>query len=688
MQHRVIIKQQDQKDCGICCLESIIKYYNGYVPLEKIREDTLTSIRGTSAFHMVETLKNYGFDAYGSKVKKEKLFTTEIPLPAIVHVVLDNGLNHYMVLYEIRKDKVIVMDPAIGKRVINDTDFFWIWSEVLIIAYPKEKIRIETKEKNNFVISLNFLGSHKQELMLLIASNIFLLFLNIINSFYVKIALTYLHRKSELICIIISFGIIAILNICFTIDLLKRIKRTNRRLSFFHASSFLNHLFSLPLIKLKSRNIGDFVTRFWETLELKFIYTDLYENFILSGLTLIGSFCFLFLIHETIFHYYVLLSLIYLIFQVIAQSQSYKTEKVMIQEKAIFQNKILEKISVFEVYHYLHQTKQLQTNIEKDLISYLLQEEQKNKFYLKLSGIQKWLKEFSNFLFLTLEIYFLQKEEISLLDFIMIQSLNGYIINSLDMLTSLLPKEKYLKNILKKSNDFLSWEEEIDNKKNLFQLDTITFSNVSFSYDQYQYILKNLSFKISPAEHILLLGKSGCGKSTICKLLTKVFSPNYGEIKIGKNNLQDLEINSVRSSIIYLNQRSKLITGSIKENILFGRNYNHQKFLEVCEICQIEEIVNKKPLRYETTINYEENHLSGGERQRIMLARTLYTEASVYLLDESLSEVDEKLEKEIIKRIRIFLKEKTLVYISHKNYKMLFDEVIKLEVIHERILIS
>lgn len=688
MQKRIIIKQQDQKDCGICCLSSLIKYYNGYIPLEKIREDTLTNSRGTSAFHMVEALKNYGFDAYGTKVKKEDFFHVDFPLPAIVHVVLDNGLNHYMVLYEIRKDKVIVMDPAVGKRVIKDVDFFWIWSEVLLIAYPKEKIKIDSKEKNIFTLSLNFLGSYKTELGGLIGIELFLLLISIINAFYIKIALTYLNRVAELICIIVLFSMITILNILCTTNILKRNKRLNRRLNLFHTSTFINHLFNLPLLKFESHPIGDIITRFWETLDLKYIYTDLYRNFILSSATLFGSFVLLCLIHNSFFHYYILIVIGYFVFQLFVQNQSYKCEREMIREKTNFQSKILEKLSNFEVYYYLNQKGLLQSETEKELISFLSKEEEKNKFYLNINKIQKWTREIINFVFLTLGIYFIQKQELSLVNFVLLQNLSNYIINALDVLVNLLPKEKYFHSILKKSNDFLSWKEEREESEIPFYHDTITFSKVCFSYDQYHYILKELSFEIYKAEHVLLFGKSGCGKSTICKLLTNTIIPTTGEIKIGKMNIQDISLNSLRSSITYLNQRSKLMTGTIKENIIFGRNYDHQKFIKVCEICHIEEIVKKKPLRFETTINGEENNLSGGERQRIMLARTIYSDAKIFLLDESLSEVDEKLEKEIIKDLRVFLQEQTLIYISHKNYKTLFDEVIKLEVINERVLIS
>jgi len=152
MQKKVIILQKDSKDCGICCIQSILKYYDGYASLEKIRKDTYSCNKGTSAFHIVETLKKYGFDCYGAKVKKENFKKEKIPLPAIVHVVLDNGLNHYIVLYEIRKENVILMDPAFGKRVMSMTDFFWMWTEVAIIMYPKNSIICMPKETASFFL--------------------------------------------------------------------------------------------------------------------------------------------------------------------------------------------------------------------------------------------------------------------------------------------------------------------------------------------------------------------------------------------------------------------------------------------------------------------------------------------------------------------------------------------------------
>ena len=126
--------------------------------------------------------------------------------------------------------------------------------------------------------------------------------------------------------------------------------------------------------------------------------------------------------------------------------------------------------------------------------------------------------------------------------------------------------------------------------------------------------------------------------------------------------------------MVYLSQKENLFPGTIRENILFGKKVSTEEFDAVCQICFLESIVEKKPLRYETTI--DETTLSGGEKQRVMLARTLLSGASLYLFDEALSEVDKEMEKEIIKALRLYLKDKMILYISHRNHSRLFQEVI------------
>lgn len=689
MQKKVIITQQDAKDCGVCCLQSMIKYYDGYVPIEQLRKDTKTSLNGTSAFHMVETLKNYGFDAYGSRIKKDKFFSLDFPLPAIVHVVLDNGFNHYMVLYEKRKNKVILMDPSKGKKVMSDTDFFWIWSEIIILAYPKQKISCYGKEKNKLSMMISLLGREKRKFFSLIYIEILSILITVISTFYLKFALKYLNQYYELLIISLFFVLITFFKILIQKETIIRIKNLNRKLGILHTTNYLEHMISLPYADYETRNISDYVTRFWESMELKYLYTDVLKGIILALNILFFSFFCLFFVQETFFHFYVFISLLYFVYQMIFQSQSYHYEYEMIKEKTNFQRTLLDIVKNVPIYYHLSQRLLEKEEGEKSLISYLEKEDQKETFYEHFLCYKNIIKEIANLAIILLGILFIKKGTLEIIDFIIIEEIGNYLWNALEMLVSQVPKEKYLKNIMKKYYEFLNTKiEKINTNISQINLGDIKIEKLTFSYNQYHYILKDVNLQVIKGTHLLLLGSSGCGKSTLCKILTGIYEPTSGTIAFDNQNMRDIHLDVIKNNIIYLPQDSHLITGTIRENILMQRNFNEARFQKVCEICQIEEIVEKKPLRYETTISSNENNLSGGEKQRIMLARTLYTDAQIFLLDESLSEVDETKEKQMIKEMREFLKRKTIIYISHKNYKSLFDDVKKLEVCHERVLIS
>ena len=99
MKKKYIVKQNDIKDCGACCLLSIIKYYDGNIPLEKIKIDTKTNINGTTAFNLINAAKKYGLNGFGKKLNKIEI--ENIILPAIAHITTEKGLNHFVVIYKI-----------------------------------------------------------------------------------------------------------------------------------------------------------------------------------------------------------------------------------------------------------------------------------------------------------------------------------------------------------------------------------------------------------------------------------------------------------------------------------------------------------------------------------------------------------------------------------------------------------
>ena len=177
-----MITQRDFKDCGVTCMEYIIKFYHGYIPIEKLREDTFTSQEGTTAFHIVETFKKYNFDSFGKKITFKDLNNQF--LPAIVHIVLPNGLNHFVVLTKVKKEEVTLMDPMIGKKVLSKDDFIALWDGIILLAIPEGKVPKIDKETNILASLIKIVKREKALVAILVFCNLIVSFLTIIHSFY------------------------------------------------------------------------------------------------------------------------------------------------------------------------------------------------------------------------------------------------------------------------------------------------------------------------------------------------------------------------------------------------------------------------------------------------------------------------------------------------------------------------
>ena len=177
MQKNLIVKQHDLRDCGVCCLASIIKYYKGNIPIEKLKLDTKTGKNGTSALNLIKTAKKYGFDALGKRIKEinyDKLY-----LPAIAHVVLKNGLNHFVVIYKINKKDVLLMDPAKGFVKMKKELFQEIWTNVIVVLKQINKIPVIVIHNTLKQLFINIIKNEKNTFIKFICISILITLLSI-----------------------------------------------------------------------------------------------------------------------------------------------------------------------------------------------------------------------------------------------------------------------------------------------------------------------------------------------------------------------------------------------------------------------------------------------------------------------------------------------------------------------------
>ena len=195
---------------------------------------------------------------------------------------------------------------------------------------------------------------------------------------------------------------------------------------------------------------------------------------------------------------------------------------------------------------------------------------------------------------------------------------------------------------------------------------SITLKNVAFSYNKNNYVLKKITMDIKPGASVGISGHPGSGKTTLIQLLIRLYNSSAGSIFIGNNNINNIDLKSLRDHIAYAPQESFLFSGTIRENIIMGKNISRSRLDELLKACMLEKTINNMPKGLDTIVGERGVTLSGGQKQRIALARTLIQKKNIILLDDPVSQMDTDTASEVIKNINILKDNATLIIVSHR----------------------
>ena len=285
----------------------------------------------------------------------------------------------------------------------------------------------------------------------------------------------------------------------------------------------------------------------------------------------------------------------------------------------------------------------------------------------------RWIASFQHildFIFILLSVYFIINNTLQISSFMIIFLYKNKVLDLIGYISEIREKLADGKVSASRVFDIITYNSFSKENYGTMTLDSIKgnieFKKVVFKYNSNK-LFENLTFKIEPNKMIAIVGKSGEGKSTILKLLSKSYSVNSGEILIDNYNINDLSEETIKNNISIVSQSPYIFNLSIKENIkLANSSATDDEIIEVCKKVQIHDVITSMKDGYDTIVGENGVILSGGQRQRIAIARALIKKSKIILLDEATSSLDNNNQAKIKNVIKDLSKDHTVVIVAHR----------------------
>ena len=660
------VYQRNLSDCGVACLLTIIKYYKGNNTYENIRYLTRCDSNGITALNLVEASKKLGFNAKGYKCEYEDL--SNLVKPLICHFVLENGYNHYIVLYKCTSKYALIFDPYYGIKKYSKEYFQKLWDNICIELVPNRKL--DVIEESNGKIFFDMLLKNKFIFIL----TIFISFLSIILTLVSNIYLKLLVDGYNTIYMLIIFILIVIIREAnnyirnrFMINLETNIN--NELVTSAHSN-----LLSLPNHYFSSRTSGDIITKFNDLEYIKNLIVS-FPIFMTVDLSLILMTCIILInINKYLSIIFFSLCLIYLVILLIFDKKLRNMVTINQESNSIKNSVLLENINSIESIKNMD-IRDYRNNIFFSVFSsYLNNKKKYEKLYSFINLIKNLILYIGINIILFLGMRLVNNKIILLSDLIFFESLMIYFIEPLKDICELSPIYKNGKSAIKRVEEIYSIGNSSNEYTKLNDYD-IEFCNVSFSYDGYKKIFNNFNYTIGENSKVFVMGSSGCGKSTLFKLLSKLYNIDSGTIKIGNIDINDINVSDY---VTYISQDEKIFNDSLYNNIVLDSDNTNLD--NILKITKLDKVILSKKIDLNDMIDEEGTTLSKGEKQKIILSRGLLKDKKIIILDESLSGVDEEDEYSIINNILNVYSDKTIIYISHsKVCTNLFTKILNLD---------
>ncbi len=631
---------------------------------------------GININDIINASQRLGMFASAAK-KTEKFNSSEIDLPCIAHTYIENGVGHFIVIYDIKKNNLIIADPAVGLVTVNKDCFFnsnytesspYIWSGILIFLKPGKDFTKHSDETDNRKLWKLILYQKENAIKIIILSFLSML-LSISMSFYFQIIIDIIIPNKwgySLILITFIFIVLTILSAYINKLRVRKSLDISKNINLKLSLDYYEHILNLPLSFHESRKNGDIISRFQDASKVQeILVTSILVLpvdimfIIIVGIILCLKSLELFILVLLMCFSYILAIVFY------REKYSVLNARHMNQQSVMTSHLVdsLDGIETIKVYQ--NENKIFKTGKEKfikwqDLIIELGNAENNQ------AALKTIINSVGEILILCVGTFEVINGLITLGELITYNILIRYMLMPISNIVNLQPDYYIAKVAMERLDSIMEAHREYDTGENLMSIDNIEIKNLSFSFNSYKNILNLVGIKVEKGKNIAIIGDNGSGKTTIAKLIMKLYMPQSGKIFINNVDNSNLSLNYVRKHIGYVTQEDFIFTGSVKDNLLMGEtDISEDRLVSVAKMMGVHDFVSNMPRGYDSILTERGNNISKGQRQKIALARAVLYNPDFLILDEATSNMDIISERRIIEALKKNTNI-TLIIISHR----------------------
>jgi ATP-binding cassette, subfamily C, bacteriocin exporter len=686
--------QQDQRDCGVACLLSIIRYYKGDNSLEKLRELSGTNIYGTSLLGLYQAANALGFEAEGCEGDMQALISHGRPL--ILHTTLEGNLNHYVVCYGTTMSNgkmcFVVGDPGKGVEIIEEKRIDELWKSracLTLVATPACKT-IGTGERKKMQWIYGFIKNDIQVLAISAALGLGIAVLNMSMALFSQRLIDDIIPEKAYTRFYTGIALLVLLLFakdCFSLLRQYFLLRQGRDFNNRVIRHFYTNLLHLPKPFFDTRKIGELTARLNDTSRIQRVISQLTGNLVIDLLVTLAAMIFLFVFSPTVG--YLVLCCLPIYFWLIFRFHKPIVDnyrKVMSGYALNESNYIstLQGIEAIKNFDKMHNFSQLNEKVYGKFQDKLLQ---LGTIQVRLTFLVNVLAAICLISILGIAAYKVLTGELKTGEMMAILGISGTLFPAVANMALVSIPINEARVAFDRMFDFTVMQAEENpiagNAEAYPVFQKLSIENMSFCFPGRLNLLSGISLEVKRGEVIALIGENGSGKSTFAQILQRFYFPNNGRITINNGiDIRDIPLKQWRNIVANVPQQPHIFNATILENIAFEDATNNtsdvmaflDKYGFMC-------FFTTMPQGVFTLVGEEGINLSGGQKQLLALARAFYHRPQLLILDEATSAMDRFMEQFVLDLVQSAKKDMAVIFITHRlhSLKIISDRIYLLE---------